>query len=254
MLFCRLVLYVCVHCYCHWLYLVSITCGASAIGCQLYCVQLFMKVVVACAYYSPMSPWSTIFSLDCYSWPYGNTWKRYCSIIVILLLVFLMILAWWWSSQSSAKGLQSMTGMMPWTGLLNINVAGLGKPWPNGVVWIWRSAMFMSLPELVHVLNVYFMNFMQASPWPLLWCWYADDVVCYILTDLQNWWNLSDTKLVPTSDISLQGMPYLAILFLPHLLGCLLKGLLVSWWLGMCYCSLQYTSNVYFQNEICLLQ
>ena len=62
----------------------------------------------------------------------------------------LRILAWWWSSQSWTRGLRSMTGIMLQTGLLNLNVARLGKSWPNGVVWIWRSAMFMSVSELAH--------------------------------------------------------------------------------------------------------
>ena len=209
MLFCRLVLYVCVHCYCCWLDVVSVACDASAIGCQLYCVWLFMMVVVAYAYYSPMSPWSTIFLLDFYSRPYGNIWKCYCSILLFFCCLF-MIFAWGSSSQSSMRGLQSITGMMPQTGLLNINVARLIKLWPNSVIQIWRSAMFMSLPESVHFLNVCFMNFMQASTWLLLWWWYAEDVACSILTNLQNWWNLSDAKLVPASNISLQSMPYLA--------------------------------------------
>ena len=65
----------------------------------------------------------------------------------------------------------------------------------------------MSLPESTHFLN---MHLIQASTWLLLWWWYADDVACSILTDLQNWQNLSDTKLVPMSNISLWGMPYSA--------------------------------------------
>ena len=43
-------------------------------------------------------------------------------------------LLWWSSSQSLTRGLQSITGMMPQTCLLNINVAGLSKPWINGII------------------------------------------------------------------------------------------------------------------------
>ena len=52
-----------------------------------------------------------------------------------------------------------------------------------------------------------------------------------MLTDLQNCQNLSDTKLVPTSDIILQGYHTWQILFLPSLWGHLLKGPLFFWWL-----------------------
>ena len=45
-------------------------------------------------------------------------------------------LLWFLSLQSCLIGLQSKTGMMPQTCLLNINVARLGKPWPNGIVHI----------------------------------------------------------------------------------------------------------------------
>ena len=43
----------------------------------------------------------------------------------------------------------------------------------------------MSLPVSAHFLNMWFMNFMQASTWPLLW-WYAEDVASSILSNLQN--------------------------------------------------------------------
>ena len=45
----------------------SVTCDASAIGCELYCVGLIVVVMVACANYGPMGPRSAIFSLDYYS-------------------------------------------------------------------------------------------------------------------------------------------------------------------------------------------
>ena len=119
-------------------------------------------------------------------------------------------LLWWSSSQSCMISLWSKTGMMPRTCLLNINVAGLIKPWPNGVVCICSRAIFMSLPKSVHFLNVHFMNLMQALTCLLLWWWYTDDTACYTLIVLQNCWNLSETKLVPASDIILGGIPYLA--------------------------------------------
>ena len=118
-------------------------------------------------------------------------------------------LLWWSSAQSLIKGLQSNTGMMPWTCLPNINDARVSKPWLNSIVWIWRRAMFMSLPESVQ-FYVHFMNFIQVLICLLLWWWYADDITYSILIELQNCQNLSATKLVPMSDIIFQGIPYLA--------------------------------------------
>ena len=101
----------------------------------------------------------------------------------------------WSSSQSCMIGLQSKTGMMPWTCLLNIIVARLSKPWPNGIVCICSRAIFMSLAKLGHFLNVHFMNLVQASTCLLLWWWYANDNACSMLNVLQNCgtypkWNL----------------------------------------------------------------
>ena len=74
----------------------------------------------------------------------------------VLLLFFCCLpinFLWWSSSQSCVIGLQSKTGMMLWTCLLNRNVTGLGKPWPNSVVWICSRAIFMSLPQLEYVFK-----------------------------------------------------------------------------------------------------
>ena len=147
-------------------------------------------------------------------------------------------LLWWSSSQSCPIGLWSKTGMMPQTCLLNINVAGLSKPWPNGIVCICSRAIFMSLPELEHFLNVHFINLIQASTCPLLWWWYANDTTCSTLIVLQNCWNLSDTKLVPASDIIFWGIPY---------------SVNMSWWQEICCCNLQYTNSFYYWNGIHLL-
>ena len=48
--------------------------------------------------------------------------------------------------------------MMPQTCLLNNSVARLSKPGPNGVVCICSRAIFMSLPDSAHLLNVCFIN------------------------------------------------------------------------------------------------
>ena len=108
--------------------------------------------MVASANYCPMGPWPTVFSLDCYSWSYGNIWKYWWSIIVILCCLSTSLL-WWLSSQSCLIGLQSKTGMMPWTCLLNITVAGLGKPGPNGIVHICSRAFGCICWNSRHVAN-----------------------------------------------------------------------------------------------------
>ena len=117
-------------------------------------------------------------------------------------------LVWWSSSQSCPIGFWSTTGIMPQTCLLNIMVARLGRPWPIGIVHNCNSAMFLFLPDLAHFLDIGFINLMQASTCPLLWWWYANDIVCSMLIDLQKCLNFSETKLVPASDISFHGIPY----------------------------------------------
>ena len=115
-------------------------------------------------------------------------------------------------------GLWSKTGMMPWTCLLNINVARLGKSWPNGIVHICSRAIFISLPKWVHFFKCVFYKFdtgfdlsvtlMVISQWYCLL--YID-----CLTELLD---LSDTKLVPASDIIFWGIPYLANIILTVLI------------------------------------
>ena len=156
--------------------------------------------MVVSANYCPMGPLSAVFSLDCYSWPYGNICKYCWSIIAIFCCLFTSLL-WWCSSQSCMMGLQSKTGMMPWTFLLNINVARLSKPWPNDILRICSRDIFMSLPKLAHFLNVHFMNLIQASTCPLLWWWNTNVTACSMLIVLQNCQNLSATKLVHASNI-----------------------------------------------------
>ena len=166
-------------------------------------------ILVASAHYCPMSLQSAIFSLDSYSWPYGDKCKNW--VKHQLFFCCLSTSLWWCStSQSCPIVLQSTTGMKPHTGLLNMSVAGLGKPWPNGVVWICSRPIFMSLPESAHFLNVHFINLIQASTCLSLWWWYANDTACSTLIVLQNCCNLSDTKFVPASDIIFGGMPYSA--------------------------------------------
>ena len=117
-------------------------------------------------------------------------------------------LIWWSSLWSCYSGFWSTTGIMPQTCVLNIIVTRLGRPWPIGIVCTCNSAMFLSLPDLVHFLNVCFMNLMQALTCPLLWWWYATDAACSTLIDLQKHQNFSETKLVPASGISFHSIPY----------------------------------------------
>ena len=97
-----------------------------------------------------------------------------------------MSLPCWLSSQSCPTGLQSRTGMMPQTCLLNSSVAGPSKPGPNGVVNIYNMAIFMSLLDSGHFLSVHLINLIKASTCRLLWRWYTDNITCSMLIALQN--------------------------------------------------------------------
>ena len=57
------------------------------------------------------------------------------------------------------------------------------------------------------------MNLMNTSAYPFLWWWY-DDVACSMFRFLQNCLNLSETKLLPASDIIFLGKPYSAKIIL----------------------------------------
>ena len=133
----------------------------------------------------------------------------------LLFLCCLSTSLWWWlSSQSCPIGLQSTIGMLLQTGLLNMSVAKLSKPWPNGVVQICSRAIFMSLPDSVHYLNVHFMNLIQDSTCLLLW--YANNTAWSTLMALQNCQNLSETKFVLASDVIFWVCHIWWILFLLH--------------------------------------
>ena len=66
----------------------------------------------------------------------------------------------------------------------------------------------MSVLVSMHFLIVYFMNVMHASTCSLLWWWYDDDVACSMFRILHNCLNISETKLLPVSDIIFFGKPY----------------------------------------------
>ena len=51
---------------------------------------------------------------------------------------------------------------------LNSTVAGLGSPFPCGVIYICIRAMCGSPLESKHFLSVHCTNFIHASTWPLL--------------------------------------------------------------------------------------
>ena len=115
---------------------------------------------------------------------------------------------WCSSSLSVLIGGLSIIGIMPLTGQLNNNVAGLGRPQPSDVDLICSRAMCMSLPESKHFFMVHFINLMQASTCPLLWWWHDDYTACSIFRLLQKFCNFSEIKLPPASDIILLGMSY----------------------------------------------
>ena len=148
-------------------------------------------------------------------------------------------------------GFQFIKGIMPHTGQLNSNIAGLGRPCPSGLVLICSNAMCMSPPESEHFFIVCLMNLMQGSTCPLLWWWY-DDTACLTLRLLQKFLNFSEMKLPPASDINLCIMPYSANIFftaairLPTTPPFFLL-------LGICYGSLQCMNNFCFKAGICLL-
>ena len=126
-------------------------------GCGLLCPLLSHGSTVGCLLAGPLQLmlWGEMQTLV----------KHHCYLYVACLLACCDAC----HHSLSKIGLWSKTGMMLQTCLLNISVAGLGNPWPNGVVWICSRAMFMSLPELVHFLNVHLTNLIHTSTCPLIW-------------------------------------------------------------------------------------
>ena len=136
-MFCSLVAYVIVCCYWCQPDMLSVVCDSPTSCCNLYGAWSVMVIVVSLPNNHPMGPWSTVFSLNCYRWPYGNRCKNWWSIIVCVILCCLCTnLLWCLSSLSPPIGFLSKTGITPHTGWLNSSVAGLDKPCPIGVVWI----------------------------------------------------------------------------------------------------------------------
>ena len=58
----------------------------------------------------------------------------------------------------------------------------------------------MSLHESAYFKHAFY-ELYKALICPLLWWWYADNMACSSLINLQNCQNLSATKVVLTSDI-----------------------------------------------------
>ena len=85
-------------------------------------------------------------------------------------------------------------------GMLNSSKARQGIPAPIGVDHIWSKAKLSSLLYCLHFLIVCFMNFIQASTCPLLLWWYDEVMAWFVFRHLQNSWNHSETKFVPTSE------------------------------------------------------
>ena len=67
---------------CHLLCVILLPFVVSCMTCVV------VMVVVSYVDYCPMGPWSTIFSLDHYSWPYRDRCKDLWSIIVMFMLPF----------------------------------------------------------------------------------------------------------------------------------------------------------------------
>ena len=209
-MFCCLVAYAIICWYWCWPDIVSVACD-SPTSCDLYGVWLVVVIVVFLPNNCPMGPWFTIVSLNHYSWPYGNRCKDWWSMIFASFLCCQCTNLLWCSlTLSPPIGFLSMTGITLYTGWLNSNVARLSKPCPSGVVQICNNAMWMSPPESTHFLIVHLMNLMHVLTCPRFWRWYTDDTACLMLSLLQNFLNLSETKLVPASDIILHGIPYSA--------------------------------------------
>ena len=75
-MFCCLVMYVSICCYWCQLDMLSVVCDPPASCCELYCVWTVMMIVVSFPNNCPMGLWSTVFLLNCYSWPYGLEMQR----------------------------------------------------------------------------------------------------------------------------------------------------------------------------------
>ena len=129
---------------------------------------------------------------------------------VSLFCLFLHCLstnALWCSSSLSVPIGGLFFGIMPLTGWLDNNVAGLQRPCLSSVVLICSRAMCMSFLELTHFIIVHFINLMHASTCPLLWLWYEDDTTCSIFRFLQKFLNFPQIKLPPASNIIVLGIP-----------------------------------------------
>ena len=172
-------------------------------------------VVIALPFNCTMGPQSPMFLLNCYIRPYE---KRHKILEVYLSLSFLACLfniaLWCSSSLSTPTSDLSIIGIMPLIGRLNSIVAGVGSPCPSGVVHFCNMAMCESLVESKCFFSVGFINFMQASTCPLLWWWYGDKNACSMFRLFQKVLNLSETKLLPESDIIFLGIPYSAKIIL----------------------------------------
>ena len=116
-------------------------------------------------------------------------------------------------------------GRIPHSGLLHSIVAGIGSPSPIRVDLTYKITRFTYVLISKHssIFHSSFHDF-NAYFWPGH-CYGG----CVIMTHLdlcsaflQNCLNLSETKLVPLSDIILWGISYLGNVILQHHMKCLL--------------------------------
>ena len=144
--------------------------------------------------------------------------------------------------------------MMPQTCLLNMSVARLGKLWPSGIVHICSRAIFTSLPELVHFLNVCFIIWYRL--WPVH---YFDGGMMMILLAL-HWLSCRTAETYQKQSLCqhltlFSGVYHIQwILFLWCWWGSLLTIPQISWWWKISCCNLQQINSFCYWNGIHLHQ
>ena len=114
----------------------------------------------------PLCPWVVIFSLYCYSWPFGR--KHF--------VAFLSIQHNGHYRDQMIGGLLSFNSK-PLTDLLNINATGLGSSGLMVVECNYNKARYTSLLVPKHFFKVQFTNITHASTCSLVWWLYDGDIV-----------------------------------------------------------------------------
>ena len=195
---------------CYWCQLdvLLVTSNYSPCCCNFYVIRPDIVIVVALPNHHLMGPWSSIFPLNCYSWPHGDICKDLWSIIVCVIstlpvnwfyrmLVIILYAYWFPIYHGHYTAYQMIKQQCCWT----------KETLPSSVIWICSNAMWMSPPESTHFYSA-LNEFDAGSDLSVTLVWYADDTVWSMLSLLQKLLNFSETKLVPVSDINLCSIPY----------------------------------------------